>query len=104
MMTTTIVNIAIKKGILGMINIKTKIFLKTSQDVKDFVFTTSQFSNSVQVKVKHGDSVADGKSILGLLSINTKGVLDLEVIGDNSMTEQETLHALNNWIMEGEKS
>ena len=102
-MVIIIVIIVIRKEIFDLINLNAKIRLTTSQDVKDFVFVTSQFGNSVQVKVKHGNSETNGKSILGLLSLNAKGVLDLEVSGDGSITEQSVRQALNNWIVEGTK-
>lgn len=47
----------------------------TPQNVKSFCFATSSLPNTIQVKVVQDDSIVDGKSILGVLSLDfTKNV------------------------------
>ncbi len=76
-----------------------KIVLPTARDVKDFVFTVSTLPVGIQIKVGHGDFVVDGRSILGLLSIHTKGVLTVKIISEKPIgTDMHRL--LYPWIKE----
>ena len=83
-------------------NITAQIILKTSQDVKDFVFKTSSLPKDVQVKVMYDDCVVDGKSILGLLSINTKGILTVKILS-NKTPDVQILKAIKPWILKYEE-
>ena len=47
-----------------------QILLKTPQDVKAFCYAMSEFPRNVNVKVQHDTYVVDGKSILGMFSLN----------------------------------
>lgn len=54
-----------------------KIQLNTTKDVRDFVFTTSKYKFSV--KVQSGKYCVDGKSILGILSLNLSDPIDVVI-------------------------
>lgn len=77
-----------------------KIKLCSSRDVKDFVFAISTLPRNIQVKVRHNNSVADGKSILGMLNLSTKGVVEVSVLGTDRYNEKEIKKLLNQWIVE----
>lgn len=47
-----------------------RIMLQTPQDVKNFCYSVSSLPRNVSVKVKHDTYVVDGKSILGMFSLN----------------------------------
>ena len=47
-----------------------RIMLQTPQDVKAFCYAMSEFPRNVNVKVQHDTYVVDGKSILGMFSLN----------------------------------
>ena len=47
-----------------------QILLKPPQDVKAFCYAMSEFPRNVNVKVQHDTYVVDGKSILGMFSLN----------------------------------
>lgn len=76
---------------------KTKILLNTSKDVKDFVFAVSTLPSGIQIKVSHGDFVVDGRSILGLLSIHTKGILNVETVSEKPVDENSISRLLYPW-------
>lgn len=54
-----------------------RIFLKTPQDVKDFCYAMSKFPRNVSVKVQHDTYVVDGKSILGMFSLDLSQPVDI---------------------------
>ena len=47
-----------------------RIMLQTPQDVKNFCYSVSSLPRNVSVKVKHDTYVVDGKSILGMFSLD----------------------------------
>lgn len=58
---------------------KFNVNLPTIKDVKDFVNLVNEFPN--EVKVSSGNYIVDGKSILGLLSLDLSKSVTVEVVG-----------------------
>ena len=54
-----------------------RIFLKTPQEVKAFCYAMSEFPRNVSVKVQHDTYVVDGKSILGMFSLDLSQPVDV---------------------------
>lgn len=54
-----------------------RILLKTPQDVKSFCYAMSDFPRNISVKVKHDTYVVDGKSILGMFSLDLSNPVDV---------------------------
>ncbi len=77
-----------------------KIKLCSSRDVKDFVFAISALPRNIQVKVLHNNSVADGRSILGVLNLSTNGIVEVRVSGIGEYGENKVRKILNQWITE----
>ena len=75
-----------------------KIKLCSSRDVKDFVFAI--LPRNIQVKVLHNNSVADGRSILGVLNLSTNGIVEVRVSGIGEYGENKVRKILNQWITE----
>lgn len=48
----------------------------------------------------HNNSVADGRSILGVLSLSTNGIVEVSVSGMKMCNENEIRKMLNQWIVE----
>jgi phosphotransferase system HPr-like phosphotransfer protein len=59
-----------------------KISLKNQKQIKNFIQANSK--SSCQVDVRSGHSYIDGKSIIGLLSLNLLKPLHVSVIGDSN--------------------
>lgn len=77
-----------------------KIKFNSSKDVKDFVFTTTtKLPNTIQIKLKNNDCIVNGRSILGVLSLSEKGLIDL-MISNCSFDETEIYKIFNQWIVE----
>ncbi len=77
-----------------------KIKLCSTRDVKDFVFAISALPKNVQVKVRHSNSVADGKGILGVLNLSTNGIVEVSISETGEYNEKEIRKTLNQWIVE----
>ena len=54
-----------------------RIMLQTTQDVKNFCYSVSNLPRNVSVKVKHDTYVVDGKSILGMFSLDLSNPVDV---------------------------
>ena len=54
-----------------------RIMLQTPQDVKNFCYSVSSLPRNVSVKVKHDTYVVDGKSILGMFSLDLSQPVDI---------------------------
>lgn len=77
-----------------------KVKLCSSRDVKDFVFAISELPRNVQVKIRHNNSIADGRSILGVLNLSTNGIVEVSVSGTGEYGENKIRKILNQWIVE----
>lgn len=76
-----------------------KIKFYSSQDVKDFVFKISALPRSVQVKLKCNNTIVDGKSILGVLSLSTSEIIEIIISSETSINENEVTKLINQWIV-----
>lgn len=69
------------------------------QNVKNFVFTTSSLPNSMQIKIVQDDSVVDGKSILGILSLDFTKPVEVRFIY-NQPINKDSIKQFNQWVVE----
>lgn len=69
------------------------------QNVKSFVFATSSLPNSMQIKIIQDDSVVDGKSILGVLSLDFTKPVEVKFI-HNQPINKDLIKQFNQWIAE----
>ena len=58
-----------------------KIKLALAEDIKKFVNEARTFTSDINVR--SGDYVVDGKSILGLFSINTSNPIEIELVSSD---------------------
>ena len=58
-----------------------KIKLALAEDIKKFVNETRTFTSDINVR--SGNYVVDGKSILGLFSINTSNPIEIELVSSD---------------------
>lgn len=68
------------------------------QNVKNFVFATSSLPNSMQVKIFQDTIIVDGKSILGVLSLDFTKMVSVKFI-DNKPIDKNLLKIFNQWII-----
>ena len=59
----------------------TKIKLALAEDIKKFVNEARTFTSDINVR--SGNYVVDGKSILGLFSINTSNPIEIELVSSD---------------------
>ena len=64
-----------------------KIKLALAEDIKKFVNEARTFTSDINVR--SGNYVVDGKSILGLFSINTSNPIDKNEIDENEIDLEE---------------
>ena len=69
-----------------------KMKLNTINDVKSFVDAANEYSGRITVRNMH--YAVDGKSIMGIFSIDLSGVLDVEFDNEPS---NEILDLFKNW-------
>ena len=58
-----------------------KIKLALAEDIKKFVNEARTFTSDINVRI--GNYVVDGKSILGLFSINTSNPIEIELVSSD---------------------
>lgn len=75
----------------------TKVNLNTIDKVKNFVAITNTFS--VDVTMKAGKYVVDGKSIMGLFSLNLDEPITIVIDTDNDAIKTECMTALEEFIV-----
>lgn len=76
-----------------------QIKFRSSQDVKDFVFIISTLPRNVQVKLKCNNTVVDGKSILGVLSLSTNKIIEVIILSETDISEDKITRLINQWIV-----
>lgn len=76
------------------------MLLQTIQNVRSFCFEAGNLPKTVCVKVIQGDSIVDGKSILGVLSLDFKEVVRVKFTY-NKPIDNNLLKSFNQWIIEG---
>lgn len=73
-----------------------KIKLNTINDVKNFVNAcTNYYKGDVDVKQKR--QIIDGKSIIGIFSLNLTEPLDVSIVTENSNTECDFYNFIRKW-------
>lgn len=75
------------------------VFLSTSQDVKDFCFAASAMPRNTLVKALHGDYIVDGRSILGVFSLNLSEPITAVFESENEIDKEKIMKAFNPWII-----
>lgn len=73
-----------------------KIKLNTINDVKDFVETCEKYKGC-SVEVKQGRWIVDGKSILGIFSLNLTEMLDVTVNYENEESRNIFYKDIEKW-------
>lgn len=71
------------------------IRLRTIENVKDFINITSKFDEEITVSC--GRYVVDGKSILGIMSLNLLSELIVEIDTDDTKIRNELVDKLSAW-------
>lgn len=71
-----------------------KMKLNTIDDVKSFVDAANDYNKRVTVRNMH--YAVDGKSIMGIFSIDLSGILDVEFEDE---PENEELNKFSKWII-----
>lgn len=72
------------------------IELKTIQDVKDFIEISSKYKNS-DIVVKQGRYRVDGKSILGIFSLNLLGPVKAIIDSDHDNSKISFYDNIKKW-------
>lgn len=77
-----------------------KVVLRTSKDVKDFCFTTVELPRTVSVKAAHEDFIVDGRSILGMFSLNLSEPITIRFESSANFDTNKIQKMFNPWILE----
>lgn len=73
-----------------------KIRLKTISDVNSFSKACSDYYSG-NIDVKQGRQVIDGKSVLGIFSLNLMEPLNVNITTDNKDVEHDFYNFLRKW-------
>lgn len=76
-----------------------KVSLNTSQDVKDFCFAASAMPRNISVKALHGDYIVDGRSILGVFSLNLSEPITAVFESVNEIDKEKIMKVFDLWIV-----
>ncbi len=86
------------------INMSVAVFsanLVTVKDVKEFVRVASNCPKGTDVIIKHGKFVMDGKSLMGILSLNLSEPVEVEIKSDKSSeVMSKILSQFDKWRVE----
>lgn len=74
-----------------------EVLLKTPQDVKSFCYAMSAFPRCVSIKVNHGSYTVDGRSILGMFSLNLSEPVSVVFEGSESLDSDKITKAISPW-------
>lgn len=74
-----------------------EILLKTPQDVKNFCYAMSDFPRGISIKVNHGSYTVDGRSILGMFSLNLSEPVSVVFEGSESLDPDKITKAISPW-------
>lgn len=72
------------------------IELKTIQDVKNFVEISSKYHDS-EIDVRQGRHVVDGKSILGIFSLNLLDAIKVIIDSENDNSKIAFYNNIQKW-------
>lgn len=79
-----------------------KIKLNTIKDVNSFVNANSRYYEG-DIDVRQGRQIIDGKSILGMYSLNLIEPLDVTINTDNKNTECDFYNFIKKWSVNEEE-
>ena len=86
------------------VNMSVAVFsanLVTVEDVKEFVEVSSSYPKGTDVIVKHGKFITDGKSLMGILSLNLSEPVEVEIKSDKSSeVMSKILSQFDKWRVE----
>lgn len=78
-----------------------KVHLVTVRDVEEFVRVASSAPHGTEITVKHGKYITDGKSLMGILSLNLSEPVDVEIkSAENSGVISSLLSKFDKWRVE----
>lgn len=77
------------------------IELKTIQDVKDFVEISSKYHDS-EIVIKQDRYVVDGKSILGIFSLNLLEAVKVIIDSENDNSKIAFYNNIHKWKVKNE--
>ena len=78
-----------------------RIKLNTINDVNSFVNTSTKYYEG-DIDVKQGRQVIDGKSILGIFSLNLTQPIEISINTDNVNTERDFYNFIKKWEVNDE--
>lgn len=73
-----------------------RIKLNTISDVNSFVNASTKYYEG-DIDVEQGRQVIDGKSILGIFSLNLMNPMDVTIYTDNANTEKNFYNFIKKW-------
>lgn len=78
-----------------------KVQFITIKDIEEFVTITGKCPKSTEVIVKHGKFIVDGKSLMGLFSLNLSEPVNVEIKStENSLAISNLLSQFDKWRVE----
>lgn len=80
---------------------KLKIKLNTITDVNCFVNSSVKYYEG-NIDVKQGRQIVDGKSVLGIFSLNLMEPLEVSIETDNKGTERNFYNFISKWRVDKE--
>ena len=78
-----------------------RIKLNTINDVNSFVNTSTKYYEG-DIDVKQGRQIIDGKSILGIFSLNLTQPIEISINTDNVNTERDFYNFIKKWQVNDE--
>ena len=81
-----------------MNSIVIQIKLSTYKDVKEFIDITNSFPMTVDIELFHNRYRVDGRSIMGVYSLNLTEPIGAEIISDYELP-QKYAEQLSKWII-----
>ncbi|MBC5745944.1 HPr family phosphocarrier protein [Lachnospiraceae bacterium MD308] len=78
-----------------------RIKLNTINDVNSFVNTSTKYYEG-DIDVKQGRQIIDGKSILGIFSLNLTQPIEISINTDNVNTERDFYNFIKKWEVNDE--
>lgn len=86
------------------INMSVAVFsanLVTVKDVEEFVRVASSCPKGTDISVQHGKFITDGKSLMGILSLNLSEPVEVEIKSDKSSeVMNKILSQFDKWRVE----
>lgn len=73
-----------------------RIKLNTINDVNNFVNASTKYYEG-DIDVKQGRQIIDGKSILGIFSLNLTQPMEISINTDNANTERDFYNFIKKW-------